>query len=59
MERDRCSREDALVRIDSQMPIDEKLRYSDFVVDNGSSLEETVKQVDDIWESLSEREKQF
>ena len=59
MERDGCSREDALVRIDSQMSIDEKLWYSDFVVDNGSSLEETVEQVDDIWERLLEREKQF
>ena len=58
MERDGCSREDALVRIDSQMSIDEKLWYSDFVVDNGSSLEETVEQVDDIWERLLEREKQ-
>lgn len=59
MERDGCSREDALVRIDSQMSIDEKLWYSDFVVDNGSSLEETVEQVDDIWERLLEREKQL
>ena len=59
MERDGCNREDALVRIDSQMSIDEKLWYSDFVVDNGSSLEETVEQVDDIWERLLEREKQL
>ena len=59
MERDGCNREDALVRIDSQMSIDEKLWYSDFVVDNGSLLEETVEQVDDIWERLLDREKQL
>jgi dephospho-CoA kinase len=59
MERDGCSREEALVRIDSQMSIDEKLWYSDFVVDNGGSLEGTVEQVNDIWERLLERKKQL
>ncbi|MEA1936046.1 MAG: dephospho-CoA kinase [Thermodesulfobacteriota bacterium] len=59
MERDGCSREDALVRIDSQMSIDEKLWYSDFVVDNGGLLEDIVEQVDDIWERLLDREKQL
>ena len=59
MERDGCNREDALVRIDSQMSIDEKLWYSAFVVDNGSLLEETVEQVDDIWKRLLDREKQL
>ncbi|MDO9529290.1 MAG: dephospho-CoA kinase [Syntrophales bacterium] len=59
IERDRCSRKEALARIDSQMPIDKKLWYSDFVVDNGGSLEETAEQVSDIWERFLEREKQI
>jgi dephospho-CoA kinase len=59
IERDRCSRSEALVRIDSQMPIDKKLMYSDFVVDNGGSLEETAEQVSDIWGRFLEREKQI
>lgn len=59
VERDGYSREEALVRLDSQMSIDEKLMYSDLVVDNGGSLDETRKQVDDVWERLLEREKQI
>ena len=59
VERDGYSREEALVRLDSQMSIDEKLMYSDLVVDNGGSLDETRKQVDDVWERLIEREKQI
>jgi dephospho-CoA kinase len=39
-ERDGFSRIEALVRLDSQMSIDEKLVYSDFVIDNGGSLKE-------------------
>jgi len=41
------------------MPIDKKLWYSDFVVDNGGSLEETAEQVSDIWERFLERKKQI
>ncbi|MBE9546025.1 MAG: dephospho-CoA kinase [Proteobacteria bacterium] len=55
MRRDRYSREEALVRLDSQMPIDEKLRYADFVINSGGSPEETREQVDDIWGRLLER----
>ncbi len=57
--RDGCSHGEALTRIESQMPIDKKLWYSDFVVDNGGSLEETAEQVNDIWERFLEREKQL
>ncbi len=59
IERDQCSRSEALARIDSQMPIHKKLWYSDFVVDNGGLLEETAKQVIDIWERFLEREKKI
>lgn len=59
IERDGCSRGEALTRIESQMPIDKKLRYSDFIVDNGGSLEETAEQVSDIWERFLEIEKQL
>lgn len=59
MKRGGYNREEALIRLDSQMPIDEKLMYSDFVIDSGGSLEETREQVDDIWGRLLEREKQI
>jgi len=59
MERDGFSRIEALVRLDSQMSIDEKLVYSDLVIDNGGSLEETREHVDDVWVKLLERERQI
>lgn len=42
MQRDGLSREDALKRIDAQMPLDEKARRADFVIDNRFSIEETI-----------------
>lgn len=59
MERDGCSRIEALVRLDSQMSIDEKLVYSDLVINNGGSLKEARKQVDDIWVKLLEKEREI
>jgi dephospho-CoA kinase len=36
----------------SQLPIDAKAGYADFVVRNQGSLEETRKQVEKIWAEL-------
>ena len=36
----------------SQMPIEEKLRYADFVVDNSSSINEAEKQIAEIINSV-------
>lgn len=34
MKRNGCSREDALLRLASQMPIDDKIQYADIVINN-------------------------
>jgi len=52
MERDRTSEEEAVSRIKAQVPIDEKLGYVDYVIHNDQSLEETRRQVLDLWETL-------
>jgi len=52
MKRDRISREAAKNILKAQMPIDEKLRLSDFVIHNEGSLEETRKQVEAVWQEL-------
>jgi len=39
------SRGEAVARLDSQMRIEEKLRCSDYAIDNSGSMEETKKQV--------------
>ena len=36
----------------SQLPIDEKASYADFVIDNEGALVETEKQVKEAWEAL-------
>jgi dephospho-CoA kinase len=52
MERDGISEEEAFHRIEAQVPIDEKVRYVDYVIHNNQSLEETRRQVLDLWEKL-------
>jgi len=52
IDRNRCTREDALKRLASQIPIDEKIPYADMIIDNSVSVEETKKRVDEIWEEL-------
>ena len=45
MARDSLSREDALSRIRSQLPIEEKRALADVVIDNTGTWEATEKQV--------------
>jgi len=52
MARDGLSREDALRRIRSQMPIEEKRPFADFLVDTSGSIEETLKQADELASQL-------
>ncbi len=44
MKRDNMSYADAVKRVDAQMPMDEKVRRADFVIDNRSSMEETKEK---------------
>lgn len=46
-------REDALKRILCQMPSEEKVKLSDFSIDNNGSAEETRRQVREIYEKLT------
>ena len=48
------SREEAEQRISSQMPAEEKRRRADFVVDCSGSLEETRRQVEDLYPVLKQ-----
>ena len=52
MERDGISREEAAGKLKAQLPIEEKVGYADFVIHNEGTLEETQKQVDELWEKL-------
>jgi dephospho-CoA kinase len=50
--RDGISREEAANILKAQLPIDEKVGYADYVIHNEKSLEETKKQVEELWEAL-------
>ena len=42
------SKQDILKRIKSQIPLPQKVRLADFVIDNSATLSETMKQVEQI-----------
>ena len=59
MKRDNISREQAENILKSQLPIDEKVGYADFVINNEGSIEETRKQVIELWEKLKQIQRQM
>jgi len=50
------SRENAQSRIKSQLPLEEKIKSADFVINNDGPLEETKKQVEEIYSLLRKGE---
>lgn len=48
---------EAQARIDSQMPVSEKVKYADVVIENDGTLGELSKQVDQLWNQLMNRAK--
>lgn len=52
MEREPISRETAIQVLRSQLPIEEKRKYADYIVDNSGSLEKTRRQVEEVWIQL-------
>ena len=50
--RSGLSEEQIETRIRSQMPIEEKAKYANFVIDNSGSLENTRHQVERVYEEL-------
>lgn len=57
MKRSGCSREDAILRLSSQMSIEEKVKFADFVIDNSESIEKTSKRVEKVWDELKKYKK--
>lgn len=55
--RNNISKEDALKRIASQMPIQDKKGMANIVIDNGGIVGETEKIVVDVWRKLIELER--
>jgi dephospho-CoA kinase len=57
MKRDGISREAAANILKAQLPIDEKVKFADFAIHNEGSLQETWRQVEEVWKSLKKIQK--
>ena len=51
--RDGCTADEASKRIAAQLPIDSKRELADHVIDNSGSPEETARQVEDLYATLT------
>ena len=54
--RDNCTREEAIVRINSQISQEEKVKYADYIIDNSGSIESLGQKVNEF---LKEKCKQL
>jgi dephospho-CoA kinase len=52
MSRDHCTREEAEARLRRQMPLAEKRKYADFVIDTSGTKENTVHQTHEVYQAL-------
>lgn len=52
MQRDTLSREEALQRINAQMPLADKCRRADFVIDNSKEIRFTQQQVFTLYHTM-------
>ncbi len=55
--RNGMTREHAQARIDSQLSLEEKRKHATWVVENSGSLENTRRQVEEIWRELNSHER--
>jgi dephospho-CoA kinase len=53
MGRDKLTFNEAKKRIKSQIPLKDKVKYADRIIDANLSIEETKEQVKKIWNELS------
>jgi dephospho-CoA kinase len=54
MTRDGITQKMANKILGSQMPIDDKVKYGDFIINNEGSIEDVVKEVTDLWKILKQ-----
>ena len=52
LSRDKRSKEEALSIINSQMPLDEKKKRSDYVIENDGNIQDLEKKVDDFLKKI-------
>ncbi|HEY7535092.1 MAG TPA: dephospho-CoA kinase [Thermodesulfobacteriota bacterium] len=53
IKRDGVSRKQAITRIKSQMPLSEKIKYANYIIDNSGNLKDTRNQVREVWKKIN------
>jgi dephospho-CoA kinase len=56
MSRDQLSEREAMARMNSQMPVEEKLKLADYTIDTSGTLKQTRDQVEAIYRDLLTQE---
>ena len=57
MARDRLSQEEAIRRVDAQLPLEEKVSHAHYVINNSGTEEETVEQVTRLYKLIKGKER--
>jgi dephospho-CoA kinase len=52
-ERDKITKEEIKERLKHQIPLNEKVKLADYIIDNSGSIEHTKRQVVDLWKILT------
>lgn len=52
LEKNGVNRDEAILRLKAQLPIEEKVKQADFVIDNNGTTKETMAQVEMIYKKL-------
>ena len=55
-QRDGLSEEEIAQHLNAQMPLEEKRRLADFIIENNGDLEELRRQVEEVWEKIKQTE---
>ena len=56
LERDNFEEKEVLLRLKYQIPLNEKIKSADYVIDNSLSIEDTKRQVSELWNILNKIE---
>ena len=52
MKRDGMNRQEAVARLESQMPLAEKAKFADYLIDTSGSKQDAIRQTDEVYQSL-------
>ena len=59
MKRNGYTRQEAQDRLRSQMPLDEKIPFADYVIHNEGEPEKTEEAVEDVWKELLQKNREM